>query len=352
MASRRALGYAAVGVLVAGGTGWLVLNRPEAAKPVAAQGVGSAPVVRTTVTAHDIVTGSLGYLGPVTVVAGTGPGVLTWLPAPGTTIGTDQRLYEVDGRPVLLWQGDRPAWRDLVPGMPAGPDVTQAERNLAALGYGGHLTGTAVRRWQAAHGLPRTGVIALGQVVFEPGPARIATVPASLGTPVHPGLEVLTATSTTKAVSVSLDPNRQSTVHVGDPVMVTLPTLRTAPGRVLAVGAPVGATLGTSAAAGGAASNGTVGVPVTVALDDAGAANGMDGGTVQVAIITARHDNVLAVPVDALLAAPGGGYQVAVTSGGQRRLVTVHCGLFDETGGLVEVSGDVSPGMTVEVPAP
>jgi multidrug efflux pump subunit AcrA (membrane-fusion protein) len=224
--------------------------------------------------------------------------------------------------------------------MPAGPDLTQAQRNLAALGYGPHLTATAVRRWQAAHGLPRTGAIALGQVVFEPGPVRIATVPASLGTPVHPGLEVLTATSTAKAVSVSLDPNRRSAVHVGDPVTVTLPTLATTTGRVSAVGAPVAAT------------NGALTIPVTVALDDPGAATGLDTGTVQVAIVTARHDNVLAVPVDALLAAPGGGYRVAVLSGGQRRLVTVHCGLFDETSGVVEVSGDLNPGTTVEVPAP
>ena len=49
--------------------------------------------------------------------------------------------------------------------------------------------------------------------------------------------------------------------------------------------------------------------------------------------------------------APDGGYQVAVTTGGQRRLVTVHCGLFDDTSGMVEVTGDLSPGTTVEVPA-
>jgi hypothetical protein len=351
MASRRAVGYAAVGVLIVTGTGWLVLHRPVPAQPAAtATPLGTAMVLRTDVTARDIVTGSLGYLDPVTVV-GSGQGVLTWLPAPGSTIRADQRLYEVDGRPVVLWTGIRPAWRDLVPGMPAGADLTQAERNLAALGYGNRLTAAAVRRWQAAHGLPRTGVIALGQVVFQPGPVRIGSVPAALGTPLHPGLAILAVTSTTKAVSVSLDPNRRGVVHSGDRVTISLPIGRVTPGTVVSVGAPVPpAGPGPAAVPGGTGP--TLTVPVTVRLDDPAAADGLDAGTVQVSIVTAEHDNVLAVPVDALLAAPGGGYQVVVVSGVGRRLVTVHCGLFDETGGLVEITGDLSAGMTVEVPAP
>jgi len=344
MASWKAVGYAALGTLVLTGTGWLVLHRPVPAAPAAtAPALGSATVLRTNVTAHDIRTGSLGYLDPVTVVAGAAGGVLTWLPSPGTTIGTDQRLYEVDGRPVPLWQGNRPAWRDLVPGMPAGPDLTQAEQDLAAHGYGSHLTGAAIRRWQAAHGLPRSGVIGLGQVVFQPGPVRVATVPAALGTPLHPGLTILTATATTKAVTVRLDPNRQGTVHAGDRVTITLPAGRTTPATVSSLGAPVSTVDGQAT---------STTVPVTVRLDAPADADGLDAGTVQVSIVTAEHDHVLAVPIDALLAAPGGGYQVGVTGNGPRRLVTVHCGLFDETGGLVEVTGDLNAGMTVEVPAP
>jgi hypothetical protein len=341
MASWKGAGAAALGAVILAGTGWLVLHRPVPATPAApTPALGRATVVRTSVTARDIVTGTLGYLDPVTVVAGASGGVLTWLPDPGTTIRPDQRLYEVDGRPVVLWTGTRPAWRDLVPGMAPGPDLTQAERNLA--GSGGHLTGAAIRRWQAAHGLPRTGVIGLGQVVFQPGPVRIGTVPAALGTPLHPGLTILTATSTSKAVSVRLDPYHQGAVHPGDRVTVTLPGGRTTSGTVASVGAPVSTVDGQN--------TGTT-VPITIRLDTPADADGLDVGSVQVAIVTDRHDNVLAVPIDALLAAPDGGYQVAVTTGGQRHLVTVHCGLFDETGGLVEVTGDLSAGTTVEVPA-
>jgi hypothetical protein len=57
---------------------------------------------------------------------------------------------------------------------------------------------------------------------------------------------------------------------------------------------------------------------------------------------------VLLVPVAALLAKPGGGYQVRLASGA---FVPVQPGLFDETAGLVEVTG-VHLGDQVEVPAP
>jgi hypothetical protein len=55
------------------------------------------------------------------------------------------------------------------------------------------------------------------------------------------------------------------------------------------------------------------------------------------------------VPVTALLARPGGGYQVRLASGGY---VPVTPGLFDSTQGTVEVTGDLTVGQQVQVPAP
>ena len=65
--------------------------------------------------------------------------------------------------------------------MADGPDVGELQSNLIALGDAtglftaatGHfsaLTDDAVRRWQSANGYPTDGQIALGQVVFLPGP--------------------------------------------------------------------------------------------------------------------------------------------------------------------------------------
>jgi multidrug efflux pump subunit AcrA (membrane-fusion protein) len=62
---------------------------------------------------------------------------------------------------------------------------------------------------------------------------------------------------------------------------------------------------------------------------------------------------VLAAPITALLAQPGGGYAVDVVAGGARRRLPVRTGLFDEAAGLVELTGaGLTAGMTVAVPAP
>jgi hypothetical protein len=94
-------------------------------------------------------------------------------------------------------------------------------------------------------------------------------------------------------------------------------------------------------------------VQVTIRLANPRAAGGLDQAPVQVAITTQAHQRVLAVPISALLARPGGGYAVQLVAGGDRRLVAVRTGLFDETAGLVEAQGaGLAEGATVEVPAP
>jgi peptidoglycan hydrolase-like protein with peptidoglycan-binding domain len=362
MVDRRAFGYAAIAVLVAGGTGWFVWHDAAAAPPGAVPApTGTARVTRTDVAVRTLVVGYLDYGDRVNLPAAA-PGVLTWLPAVGTVVHPDQRLYEVDGQPVLLWTGDRPAWRDFAPGMPDGPDVAQLERNLVALGFGAGVTvdnhfsaatATAVRRWQSAHGLPRTGVIPLGQVVFRAAAVRVGALAAVLGASLAPGVPVLTVTATTTAVTVNLDPARAGTVHTGDPVTVMAAGASagggTVPGKVAVVGtavAPAPAPGGGNASGGGDVAAPTV--PLTIAVDDPGGRLGV--GPVQVAITSTNQRGVLAVPIDALLAAPGGGYQVAVRLNGQRQLVPVRTGLVDESDGLVAVDG-VPEGTIVEVPA-
>jgi len=352
---------------------------------------GTATVARTDVVERQQVAGTLGYGGSVTVVAqsqggggGSGAGgggqaqggILTRVPAAGATIGRGQALYEVDGRPVPLWYGARPAWRAFQPGMADGADVRQLEANLVALGFDpgraitvdgryGWATAAAVRRWQRAIGRARTGAVALGQVVFLPGPVRVATVTATVGAPLEAGTAVLAASSTRPLVTVALDPALQQLVRRGDRVEVTLPDGKTTRGTVWTVsrvatqpntGSGQGGSQG-QGQSGNGSSNGTgsgqATVQVTVGLANPRAAGGLDQAPVQVAITTQAHQGVLAVPIGALLARPGGGYAVQVIHGGSRRLVAVRTGLFDETTGLVEVAGaGLAEGATVEVPAP
>jgi hypothetical protein len=62
--------------------------------------------------------------------------------------------------------------------------------------------------------------------------------------------------------------------------------------------------------------------------------------------------NVLAVPVNALLALASGGYAVeAVGAGGVHTLVAAQVGLFDDAAGLVQVQGpSLHAGLRVVVP--
>jgi len=75
----------------------------------------------------------------------------------------------------------------------------------------------------------------------------------------------------------------------------------------------------------------------------------LDQAPVQVSISSQTKQNVLLVPVVALLAKPGGGYRVRLSSGSY---VEVELGLFDEAQGKVEVTGNLNVGDLVEVPVP
>ncbi|GII30332.1 peptidoglycan-binding protein [Planotetraspora mira] len=335
------------GVVVLAGTGgaWAVLRNdppPASAAPVA---TGTAPVVRTDIAQRQMVNGTLAYEGEYQVL-GSGA-VVTRLPAVGSTITRGQTLYEAAGRRVPLLYGSRPAWRTLTLGVADGADVRQLEVNLRALGYTGltvdrHYslaTYHAVRRWQHDAHLPVTGTVPLGQVVFLPVALRVTGHDAKLGAPA--GGPVLHGTSRVPIVSVRLDPAQVPSVRRGAQVQVTLPDGGTRDGRVTVV-SPVASTSGGPDGPDGQAQST---VPVTIRLSGR-PGNTLDQALVQVSLIMEERKDVLAVPIVALLARPGGTFAVVAAG----RPVPVQVGLFDESAGLVEVTG-VAEGMSVEVPA-
>ncbi|HEX8008010.1 MAG TPA: peptidoglycan-binding domain-containing protein [Trebonia sp.] len=348
---------------------------------------GTAPVVRTDLTNTVQVSGSLSYAGSYTVVNEAQGTAYTALPAVGATIRRGHKVYEVDGTPVTLFYGSRPAWRALSEGVAPGPDVAQLDRNLIALGYGAYLTVSdyytgatayAVELWQQAAGLPVTGTVPLGQIAFAPGPRRVTSVTAGLGAPPQAGGAVLSATSPDPVVTAQLPVAQEYLVRAGNPVTVTMPDgVTTIPGIVTAVSS-VATASGGSAGSGGAAGGGGAPGPAasppgqqgggpgggsgggqnTVAMTvrfirPAGAGN-LDQAPVTVNIVSARARGVLAVPISALVALAGGGYAVDVVDGGGSlatpRLVPVQTGLFSST--LVQVSGPgITVGSEVEVPS-
>jgi hypothetical protein len=150
-----------------------------------------------------------------------------------------------------------------------------------------------------------------------------------------------------RTISVALEADLQSEVKAGNRVTITLPDGRTTPGTVTAVG-----TVATTASNNpGGSENGPT-VPVTIRPNDAAATGSWDQAPVQVAITVQTVDDVLAVPVFALLARSGGGYAVEVAEpDGTHRLVPVSPGLFDDATGLVQVTAPgLSAGQHVVVP--
>ncbi len=87
-----------------------------------------------------------------------------------------------------------------------------------------------------------------------------------------------------------------------------------------------------------------------MALSDPAAPDRLDQAPVDVHVERNRAEEVLVVPVNALLALAEGGYAVEVDEGGTRHLVAVEVGLFAE--GMVEVTGaQLAEGTAVVVPA-
>lgn len=215
-------------------------------------------------------------------------------------------------------------------------DIAQLAANLAALGHAGPLA-AEVRAWQRASGLPVTGIVGASQVVIAEGPVHVAAHDASIGeTLLAASAErgsILDYSSTTKLVTVPLAVADQALAAVGRAVTITLPDDRQVAGNISEVGSVV--------------KDGNI--EVTIAIADQAALAGLEVASVDVDFVSERRDDVLSVPIAALLARPTGGFAVELVEDGGTRLVPVETGLF--AAGRVEVSGEaIAAGARVSVP--
>jgi hypothetical protein len=341
-----------VGLVAAGGA--VAIADPFAGQATSNAGNAAATsfatVAQRSLSSQTNVNATLGYAGSYSVV-NQAQGTITALPAVGQVVNQGQVLYQVNGSPVVLLYGSIPAYRSLSVGM-TGADVAELNADLVALGYASTslrstsfvfstATATALKKLQTALGVATTDSLALGDTVFLPSAVRITAVSATLGAAA--GGPVLTASSTTRVVTVALSAAQQSQVTVGDQVTITLPNNQTTPGVVWSVG-----TVATTPSGGG-----TPTIPVVIIPTDAAATGSLDQAPVQVSVVSATVKDALTVPVTALLALGGGGYAIeAVDARGVRHLVPVTLGLFDDAQGLVQVTGSgVEAGQRVVVPS-
>jgi peptidoglycan hydrolase-like protein with peptidoglycan-binding domain len=329
-----AAGLAAAGaVYVAGG---------EAPAASAEDPGATATVERQDLAESEEVVGTLSY-GDVHTLNGSVPGTVTWLPEAGAVIGAGDAVYDVDNAPVVAMKGDLPLWRDLAPGV-EGPDVAQLESNLAELGYDGFTeddaytdaTAEVVEQWQDDNGMEETGTVTVGAVMFSPGEVRVAEQVAAVGDPANG--PVLGYTSDRRRVTVQLDVADQDLVAADQAVTVTLPDGAEAAGVVDTIGQTV------SAAAEGEPET----VEVAIGVEDQSLLGDLVSAPVTVELVSEAREDVLTVPVEALLALREGGYGVEVVDGSSTTLVPVETGVFAD--GRVEVeSPELEAGTTVAV---
>jgi hypothetical protein len=295
---------------------------------------------------------------------GGGSGTITKLPDIGSVVHPGETLLEVDGEPVPLMGGERPLWRTLGPGVDDGPDVAQLEYDLVALGIvttdeltvdeeWTSATTDAVEEWQESLGLEETGSVSPGDLVFYPGAVRVTDHPTPVGGSASG--TVLEVSGTTQEVTVDLEATRQTLVERGQDVEIELPDGTSLTGTVSSIGT-VATVPDDSGNDDPNADDGEATIEVTIALDDPSQAGSFDEAPVTVRVVTDAARDVLAVPVDALLALAEGGYAVERVTGSETdgsgssgtELVPVEIGAFAD--GWVQVTGDVAEGDEVVVP--
>jgi peptidoglycan hydrolase-like protein with peptidoglycan-binding domain len=351
MPSRRGLLIGLAGaVVVAAGTGVGISAAGERADdPKRTYRGATGKVVRGDLEGSTTASGTLRFADGRTVRSARA-GVVTEVPTPGSVKKFGDRLYAVDNVPVFLLRGDVPAWRDLGPGTADGPDVRQLEQSLRALGFFrgepdqrfSSATTDAIRKWQKAGGLERTGRVSFSSIVFTGADLRVGTVTAHLGDQVGPGAGLFDTTSTTQVVDVTLKLADQQLAVVGRKVGLRLPGGTETAGTISSVGTP-------TENENPSGQKETV-IPLVVALDDPAAAAAFQEASVTVDVPSDRRENVLSVPVGALVALDPDRFGIEVVEpDGTTRKVPVTTGLF--AGGQVEIAGeDVEEGQRVVVP--
>jgi len=345
---------------------------PEAKAPSGPP--ATTQVKRTTLTSSQALDGQLGYGDTVAVQApagsgsaqsgqaqgggGAGAGIVTWMPSDGDTVTRGKPVYKVNQQSVPLLYGSVPLYRTLKPGV-SGSDVKMLEKNLKALGYDGFTvdddytsdTAAAVEEWQDDLGRTETGQVTAGDAVVASGARRVAKAELAVGDSLTG--DVLTWTGTDRVISVDLPVQYADLAKKGGKSTVTLPDNTTVTAVVTEIGTPTSS--GDSAgggqdqqnSSGSGSSNATV--PVELKVQDAKKLGAYQAASVSVEFAAETRANVLAVPISALFALPGGGYAVEVVTGSTSEYRKVQLGTFGN--GMVEVSGSgITEGTVVGVP--
>jgi len=388
-----------VGAALAAGAAVLVTRHRAAGAslPEKTVAASTAKLERRDLSTAMALPGTLGY-GTPRPLAGHKEATVTWLPQAGATVKRGKQLFRADDQPVTLFYGGMPLYRNIAGANLVGRDVRIIADNLSALGYSiGHqpavgswvtqvsaptanpaettstgntpadvrtagetpssappsnappapkvevkdgegvLTSalrSAIKRWQDDVGLPVTGTVAVGDVEVLSGAVRVDAVAVQPGSPTN--VELMSVTPTRKVITVAAELADAGSITRGAEVTVVLPDEKTVQARVTAVGRKL--------VAAGDAGTGPPTLNVTVTADQPKNLDKLDAADVTVNFTGRTAKDVLAAPVEALVALTEGGYAVQGPAG----LVAVKTGMFAQ--GWVEITGDgLAEGMAVAV---
>jgi peptidoglycan hydrolase-like protein with peptidoglycan-binding domain len=305
--------------------------------------VETAEVTRGDLTTDADHTAQVGY-GDAWALPLRPGGVVTASPSIGTVVDFGDELVRVDNLPIVLVEGGFPMYRELALASTrqVGFDVLQLQHFLLANGFDadGELTADgefglptrdAVRDWQASVGRSETGRVDGTQLLFSPTPLRLASSPR-----IGAAFDGLQVTDVDPVVTIETDSEDLVDLPVDGEVTIELAAgtmhTGTVTGRERVVGAD-GATSWVS----------TVAVTAALVAD-----LDVDETSVLVHTTTIEADDVLIVPVSALLAVAEGGFAVEVVTPGGTRLVAVDVGTVIDA--RAEIIGDVDAGQHVVVP--
>ena len=279
-------------------------------------------------------------------------GVVTWLPAAGTVLHAGDRLYDAGGESAYLMHGSIPAWRAFEDGMSKGSDIQQLQSALQGLGYFtrepdgtfGWWTIRAIRAWQKDMSLEQTGAIPLGRIVFAPDDLRVGSIKSRVGDKVAVEGDLYDVTSTAQVVDVNIKLADQQLGVVGNKVTLHLPGAVDTTGTISSVGTP------TEKSGSGDSKEKERVIPVTIVPDDASVTADFQEVSVTVGLPSEKRENVLSVPVGALVALSPEQFGVEVVQDDNTTTrIPVTTGLF--AAGRVEISGeDLAEGQRVVVP--
>jgi peptidoglycan hydrolase-like protein with peptidoglycan-binding domain len=380
--NRKALLITLGAVVAAALMGWLAGMRVKSPAEAAAE---TAPPKASPILvaaelrelSTDVVTRGTGRYGSgqqLTLAPSTlksGPGTATSVPSVGRMLKEGDVAMTVSGRPVFLFAGNTPAYRDLGPGM-SGRDVRQLETTLKRLGLApGSVDGLFDRATEAAVSrlYARSGFAAFrateGQLAstrpvqsnFVPGsrarggiqvpadeiifvaslPVRVSEVQAPLGGTLEG--PIMTVSNTKVLIDSSVPVAQARLLAPGKEVFIDEPDLNIKGKGVI------------SSVAGSPGTNGVDGYHVYFQVRVVDAPPTIVKASVRLRVpITSSGKKVLVVPVTAVTLGPDGASRVQKKQGNGFDFVTVTPRL--SSGGFVEievVKGTLKPGDMVVV---